>query len=93
MESQSSDPVVPAATRAQLRDARRAHDAAMRRATGPAWIILVISAFCGMQTVAPTYRGPGSVVTLVTVVLLMVALLRLAARNGWVAMRASPKPS
>jgi Mn2+/Fe2+ NRAMP family transporter len=58
----------------------------------PAWLILVLSVFCGAQTIAPAYRGPGNVVSLIAVVLLLAALVRMSARNQWRALRSLPKP-
>jgi Mn2+/Fe2+ NRAMP family transporter len=92
MENQRLGPVLPGEAKDQLCAARHLQNVSVRRATVPAWIILVISVFCGVQAVTPAYRGPGSVVTVIAVVLLVVALLRMSARNGWRAMRSWPKP-
>ncbi len=80
MENQSSDPVPPGAAQEQLGVARQAHDASVRRATTPAGFILALSAFCGAQTVAPAYKGPGNVVSIVAVAWLLSAVLVLSAR-------------
>lgn len=92
MESQRPVSATSGEAREQLRGARRAQDAAVRRARAPAWFIVVVSGFCGVQTVAPAYRGPGSAVTILAMALLMVALVRMSARNGWRPMRSWPKP-
>ena len=92
MESQSSGSVPPGAAREQLRAARQAHDASVRRAMAPAGLILALSVFCGAQTVAPAYRGPGNVVTIIAVVWFLAELLRMSARNQWRPLRSLPKP-
>lgn len=92
MENQSSDRIPPSAAREQLRAARQAHDASVRRATAPAWCILALSVFCGVQTVAPAYKGPGNVVTVIAVGWLLAALLITSARNRWRSWRSWPKP-
>lgn len=92
MEKQSSGSIPPGAARAQLRSARQAHDASVRRATALTWCILALSVFCGVQTVAPAYKGPGNVVTVIAVVSLIAALLNLSARNQWGSLRSLPKP-
>jgi peptidoglycan/LPS O-acetylase OafA/YrhL len=92
MERQSSDSVRSSAAREQLRAARQAYDASVRRATAPAWCILALSVFCGVQTVAPAYKGPGNVVTIIAVGWLMAALLNTSARNQWRSLRSLPKP-
>jgi Mn2+/Fe2+ NRAMP family transporter len=58
----------------------------------PAGFILALSVFCGVQTVARAYRGPGNVVTIIAVVWSIAALLTMAARNGWRPLRRRPKP-
>ena len=85
-------PVSPGAAREQLRAARQAHDASVRRAIAPAGFILALSAFCGAQTVAPAYKGPGNAVTIVAVVWSLAELLKLSARNHWRPLRSWPKP-
>src|SRR5579863_9527260 len=92
MENQSSPSVPPGAAREQLRAARQAHDASVRRATAPAGLILALSAFCGAQTVAPAYKGPGNVVSIIAVVWLLTELMRMSARNQWRPLRSLPKP-
>lgn len=92
MESRSSGSISPGSAREQLRAARRAHDASVRRATVPAWCILALSVFCGTQTVAPAYKGPGNVVTIIAVVWLVAALVSLSARNQWRSLRSLPRP-
>ena len=92
MESRSSDSVPPGAAREQLRDARQAHDASVRRAIVPAGLILAVSVFCGAQTIAPAYKGPGDVVSVIAVVWFVVELLKLSARNRWRPLRSWPKP-
>jgi len=92
MENQSSGSIAPGAAREQLRAARQAHDASVRRATAPAWSILALSFFCGAQTVAPAYKGPGNVVSIIAVVWLLAALVTMSARNQWRSLRSLPKP-
>ena len=92
MENQSSGPVPPSAAREQLRDARQKHDASVRRAMLPAGFILASSVVCGAQTVAPAYKGPGNVVSIIAVVWFLAELLRMAARNQWRPLRSWPKP-
>lgn len=92
MENQASGSLPPSAAREQLRAARQAHDASVRRAMAPAWCILALSAFCGVQTVAPAYKGPGNVVTIIAVVWFLAALLKMSARNQWRSLRSLPKP-
>ncbi len=64
----------------------------MRRATAPASCILALSVFCGVQAVAPVYKGPGNAATIIAVVWLLVALVKLSARNQWRSLRSLPKP-
>lgn len=64
----------------------------MRRATVPSSIILALSVFCGVQAVAPAYKGPGNVATIIAVVWLLVALANLSARNQWRPLRSLPRP-
>ncbi len=92
METQSSGSLPPSVAREQLRAARRAHDASVRRATVPAGFILALSVFCGAQTVAPAYKGPGNVVTIIAVVWFLVEMLRMSARNQWRPLGSWPKP-
>lgn len=92
MENQSSGSVHPSAARDQLRDARHAHDATVRRATTPAWFILAVSIWCGAQAIAPAYKGPGNVVTIIAAVLVVAALIKMSARNQWRSLRSWPKP-
>jgi hypothetical protein len=92
MERQSPGSLPPGAAREQLRAARQAHDVSVRRATVPAGLIVALSVFCGVQAVAPTYKGPGNVVTIVAVVWFLTELLRTSARNQWRPLRSLPKP-
>ena len=92
MENQSSGPAPPASARAQLWAARQAHDASARRAMLPAGFILALSVFCGAQTLAHAYKGPGDVVSIVAVVWFLAELLRMSARNQWRPLRSIPKP-
>lgn len=93
METQSSSSVPAGAAQEQLRDARQAHDASARRAMLPAGFILALGVFCGAQTIAPKYKGPGDVVSIVTVVWFLAELLRMSARNQWRPLRSMPKPN
>ena len=43
-------------------------------------------------TVAPAYKGPGNVVSIIAVVWVLAELLRMAARNQWRPLRSWPKP-
>ena len=92
MENQSSGSLPPSAAREQLRVARQKHDASVRRAMLPAGFILASSVACGAQTVAPAYKGPGNVVSIIAVVWFLAELLRMAARNQWRPLRSWPKP-
>ncbi len=92
MENQSSGSIPPGAAREQLRVARQAHDASVRRATLTAGFILALSVFCGAQTVAPAYKGPGNVVTIIAVVWFLAELVKMSARNQWRPLRSLPKP-
>jgi hypothetical protein len=92
MENQRSSSVPPGAARDQLRAARQAHDASIRRAIAPAGFILALSVFCGAQTVAPAHKGPGDVVTIIAVAWFLAELLKLSARNQWRPLRSLPKP-
>ena len=92
MENQSSGSVGPSAAREQLRAARLAHDASVRRAMVPAGLILALSVFCGAQTVAPAYKGPGNVVTIIAVVWFLAELVKMSAGNQWRPLRSLPKP-
>jgi hypothetical protein len=92
MERHQSGPVSAGAARDQLRAARDVHDASVRRATAPARFILALSVFCGAQTVAPAYKGPGDVATIVALVWFVAELLKMSARNQWRPLRSLPKP-
>lgn len=92
MENQSWRSIPPSAAREQLRDARQAHDASVRRAMTPAWCVLALSAFCGAQTIAPAYKGPGNVVSIIAAVWFLAALIMMSARNQWRSLRFWPKP-
>ena len=52
-----------------------------------------MSVFCGAQAVAPAYKGPGNVVSIIAYVWFLGELLRLAARNQWRPLRSWPKPT
>ncbi len=93
MENRPSASVPPGAAREQLRAARQAHDTSVRRAMAPAGFILALSVFCGAQTVAPAYKGPGNVVTIIAVVWFLAELLKMSARNHWRPLRSWPKPN
>jgi Mn2+/Fe2+ NRAMP family transporter len=92
METQSPRSVPPGAAQEQLRAARQAHDASIRRATIPTGLILALSVFCGAQTVPTAYKGPGNVVTIITVAWFVAELLKMSARNHWHPLRSLPKP-
>lgn len=92
MENQSSGSVPPSTAREQLQVAKHAQDASVRRAMAPAGFILALSVFCGAQTIAPAYKGPGNVVTIVAVVWFLAELLKMSARNQWRSLRSLPKP-
>jgi sorbitol-specific phosphotransferase system component IIBC len=92
MENHSSGSVTPGAAREQLRAARHAHDASVRRALAPAHLILALSFFAGAQTIAPAYKGPGNVVTVIAVVWFLAELLMMSARNHWRPLRSLPNP-
>ncbi|MGH2895323.1 MAG: hypothetical protein ACRDPM_18945 [Solirubrobacteraceae bacterium] len=55
-------------------------------------MILATSVVCGAQTVAPAYKAPGDVVSIITVVWFLAELLKLSARNQWRPLRSMPKP-
>jgi hypothetical protein len=93
MEKQSLGSVPPDAAREQLRAARQAHDASVRRATLPAGFILASSVFCGALTIPPAYKGPGNVVTIIAVVWFLAELLKMSASNQWRPLRSLPKPN
>ncbi len=59
----------------------------------PARFILALSVFCGAQTVAPAYKGPGNVVSIIAYVWFLAELLKMAARNQWRPLRSWPKPN
>src|SRR5579859_7188808 len=92
METHPSGPIPPSAVREQLRAARLAHDASVRRATAPPSCILALSVFCGVQAVGPAYKGPGNVATIIAFVWLLAALVNISARNQWGPLRSWPKP-
>ena len=92
MEKHSSGPIPPGAAQEQLRAARRAHDASVRRATIPAGLILAVSFFSGALTLGPAHNGPGHVVTIIAVVWFVAELLRMSAHNQWRALRSLPQP-
>lgn len=92
METPPFGSISPGPAREQLRIAHQAHDASVRRAMAPPRFILAFSVFCGAQTIAPVYKGPGNVVTIIAVVWSLGELLKLSARNQWRPLRAWPKP-
>jgi hypothetical protein len=92
MENHTSGSIPPGAALEQLRAARQAHDESVRRAIPPAGFILALSVFCGAQTVAPAYKGPGNVESIVAVVWFLAELVKMSARNQWRALRSLPKP-
>lgn len=92
MENQPSGSTPDSAAREQLRAARQVHDASVRRAMPPAGFILALSVFCGAQTIAPAYKGPGNVVSIIAVVWFLGELLMMSARNRWRPLRSLPKP-
>jgi hypothetical protein len=92
MENQSSGPVARSAARERLQAARQAHDASVRRAIAPAGFILAGSVFCGAQTIAPAYKGPGNLVTIIAAVWFLAALIMMSARNQWSSLRSWPRP-
>jgi len=92
MESQSPGSTPAGAAREQLRAAREAHDASLRRAIAPAGFILALSVFCGAQTIAPAYKGPGDVVSIIAAVWFLAELVKMSARNDWRPLRSLPKP-
>jgi Mn2+/Fe2+ NRAMP family transporter len=92
MENESSGLVTPGGAREQLRAARQAHDASVRRAIVPTRFILALSVFCGAMTIAPAYKGPGHAVTIIAVVWFVAELLRMSAHNQWRPLRSLPKP-
>ena len=59
----------------------------------PAGFIIALSVFCGAQTVAPAYKGPGNVVSIIAYVWFLAELLKMAARNQWRPLRSWPKPN
>lgn len=92
METPSSAPIHPGTAREQLRDARQAHDASVRRALAPGWLIVALSVFCGVLSVPSAYKGPGNVASIIAVVLVVAALIGVSARNQWRALLSMPKP-
>jgi len=92
MENQLPDSVPRGVARQQLLAAREARDASVRRALAPAGAILALSVFCGLQTVAPAYRGPGNAASIIAGVLLVAALVTLSARNQWRPLLSLPTP-
>ncbi len=59
----------------------------------PAGLILALSVFCGAQTIATAYKGPGNVVTIIAVLWFVAELLKMSARNQWRPLRSLPKPN
>jgi hypothetical protein len=92
MEKRLSGSVSPGAARARLGAARRAREAAVRRAANPAGLILSVSFFCGAMTLASAHEGPGRAVTIIAVLWFVAELLVMSARNEWRALRSLPRP-
>jgi Mn2+/Fe2+ NRAMP family transporter len=92
VENQPSASVTPGAAREQLRAAGRARDASVRRAVPSVRLILALSVFCGAQTIAPAYKGPGNVVAIIAVGWFLAELLWMSARHHWRPLRSLPKP-
>jgi Mn2+/Fe2+ NRAMP family transporter len=92
METHSRASISPSAAREQLRAAREAQDASVRRAIAPTGFILALSVFCGAQTLAPAYKGPRNVVTIIAVAWFIAELLKMSAYNEWRPLRLWPKP-
>jgi peptidoglycan biosynthesis protein MviN/MurJ (putative lipid II flippase) len=92
METQAPDPISPGAAREQLRAAREARDASVDRVTLPTGFILALSVFCGAQTIAPKYKGPGNAATIIAVAWFIAELLKMSTRNQWRPLRLLPKP-
>lgn len=92
METQLPGPIAPGAARKQLLAARQAHDASVRRALASTQLVIASSVFCGAQTIAPAYKGPGNVVSILAVVWFLGELLKMSARNQWRPLRSLPKP-
>ncbi len=59
----------------------------------PAGLILALSVFCGAQTIAPAYKGPGNVVTIVAVLWFLAELVKTSAHHQWRPLRSLPKPN
>lgn len=64
----------------------------MRRSMPGTGFLLALSVFCGAQTIAPAYKGPGDVASLLAVVWFLAELVRMSARNQWRPLRSLPKP-
>jgi hypothetical protein len=92
MEKPSPASIPPGTAREQLRDARRAHDASMRRAETSPGFILALSALCGAQTLAPASRGPGDILSIIAVAWFLAELVMLSAAQRWRPLRSWPKP-
>jgi Mn2+/Fe2+ NRAMP family transporter len=58
----------------------------------PAGFILAVSVFCGAQMVAPAYKGPGNVVSIIAVVWFLAELLKMSARHQWRPLRSWSTP-
>ncbi len=58
----------------------------------PAGFVLALSVFCGAQTIAPAYKGPGNVVSIIAVVWFLAELLKMSAHDQWHPLRRLPKP-
>jgi hypothetical protein len=58
----------------------------------PPGFIFALSVFCGAQTVAPAYKGPGNVAMIIAVVWSLAELVKISARNQWRPLRSWPKP-
>jgi Mn2+/Fe2+ NRAMP family transporter len=58
----------------------------------PAGFILALSVFCGSWAIAPAYKGPGHVVSIIAVMWFLGELLVMSARSQWRPLRSLPKP-
>jgi hypothetical protein len=85
-------PLSPGAAREQLRTSRGAREASVRRAAGPAGLVLSLSFFCGALTLAPAHEELGSAVMIIAVLWFVAELVMMSARNQWRALRSRPRP-
>lgn len=58
----------------------------------PVRFILALSVFCGAQTIAPAYKGPGDVGSIIAVVWFLAELMMMSARHQWRPLRSLPTP-